>query len=273
MGNRVVAISGAGTGIGQMTALRFATRGWHVAIGGRRIERLAETRRLIEQAGGQCFDYELDVTNAESVEDFFAAVERECGVVTATINNAAAARYGPLHTFEPDEIHAEIATKLIGGLYMARRAILGLRRDAACGDILFITSSAGAEPWPQHLPYAAANAGVEHAASILRLELEGTGIRVTVLRCGATLGTDFGTRELETGRMLSANEAFFRHGRLRHGGLMTPDNVADAIVHAIELPAEYQYEIVSVAPSAPEGELPSTYDEWQADMVRRFLDS
>jgi NAD(P)-dependent dehydrogenase (short-subunit alcohol dehydrogenase family) len=180
------------------------------------------------------------------------------------------ARYGPLHDFSPSEIEAEIATKLIGSLYMARRGIQAMRRDGAGGDILFVTSAAGVNPWPLHLPYAAANAGVEHAARTLRLELEGTGIRVSVLRCGETAGTDFGTKELATGRMMSANELWFRRGLLRHTGLMTPDNVADAIVTAVTLPIGHQYEVMAVMPVAPIGEIPTTFEDWIATMMRSF---
>jgi NAD(P)-dependent dehydrogenase (short-subunit alcohol dehydrogenase family) len=243
-----------------------------VAIGGRRVERLVETRDLIEAAGGVCFAHALDVSDAESVDRFFDAVEAELGTVVAVINNAAAARYGPLADFSPAEIEAEIATKLTGGLFMARRGIHGMQSAGMGGDILFVTSSAGATPWPHHLPYAAANAGVEHAARTLRLELEGSGIRVSVLRCGETFGTDFATRELESGRMMSANELWFRRGLLRHGGLMEPDDVADAIVTAVTLPATHQYETIVVSPTAPVGEPATTYEEWQADMLRRFLD-
>ena len=195
---RVVAISGAGTGIGQATARRFGEEGWQVVVGGRRVDRLAETASLVDESGGTCLAHQLDVTDAESVERFFAAAEERFGTVTAVINNAATTRYGPMDDFSPEEIEVEIATKLIGALYMARRGIQALRRDGGGGDILFVTSLAAVQPWPFHLPYAAANAGVEQAARTLRLELEGTGIRVNVLRCGETIGTDFSTASRRT---------------------------------------------------------------------------
>jgi len=268
--DRVVAISGAGTGIGQAVATKFGTLGWRVAIGGRRVERLAETATLVEQAGGSCLAHELDVTDPESVERFFSAVEADLGTVGAVINNAATARYGPMDDFSPEEIQLEIATKLIGSLFMARRGIQAMRQTGEGGDILFVTSSAGVQPWPFHLPYAAANAGVEHAARTLRLELEGSGIRVNVLRCGETGGTEFGTRELTTGRMVPASEVWFRRGLLRHTGLMDPGMVADAIVTAVTLPPSYQYEVVAVMPTAPMGDLPQTFEEWGAAMASAF---
>jgi NADP-dependent 3-hydroxy acid dehydrogenase YdfG len=268
---RVVAVTGAGTGIGQAIATKFGALGWPVAVGGRRVDKLTETAQLVEDAGGRALPHELDVTDGDSVERFFSDIEAQFGVVTAVINNAATARYGPLDDFSPEEIALEIATKLTGGLFMARRGIQGMRRDGHGGDILFVTSLAAATPWPLHLPYAAASAGAEHAVRTLRLELEGTGIRVLNLRCGETMGTDFATRELESGRALMANERWFRMNLLRHNGLMAPDDVADAVVTAVTLPRGHQYSVMEVMPTAPIGPLPATYEEWGAAMAERYL--
>ncbi|MBL7487648.1 SDR family oxidoreductase [Frankia sp. AgB1.9] len=268
-----VVITGGGTGIGQAAAQKFAALGWRVVVGGRREAKLAETAAIVEKEGGSCLTHRLDVTDGESVEQFFDAAEATFGTVAAVVSNAATARYGPLEDFSPDEIHREVATKLIGGLYVAGRAIRGLRAAGVGGDILFMTSLAGAQPWPLHLPYAAASAGLEHAARTLRMELEGTGIRVTTLRCGETMGTDFSTTERESGRIQSANELWFRRGLLRHTGLMTPARVADAIVAAITLPADYQYDNLTVIPTAPVGDLPHSHAEWGAAMMERYLPS
>lgn len=267
---RAVAISGAGTGIGQATAVKFGELGWRVAVGGRRVEKLAETRERVEKAGGTCLAHELDVADGGSVDRFFGAAEAEFGAVTAVINNAATARYGPLEDFSPAEIQLEVATKLIGSLFMARRGIQGMRAAGSGGDLLFVTSLAAASPWPWHLPYAAASAGAEHAARTLRLELEGSGIRVSLLRCGETGGTDFATREMESGRMLPADQLWFRRGLLRHTGLLTPDVVASAIVSAVTLPPGAQYELV-VQPTAPAGDMPKSFEDWIAAMMRAFL--
>ena len=266
---RTVVISGAGTGIGQAAAVRFGGLGWRVVIGGRRVEKLAETAALVEQAGGTCMTHRLDVADAGSVEAFFTAAEASYGAVTAVVNNAATARYGPLDEFSAAEIHAEVGSKLLGSLYMARRGIQAMKRGGQGGDILFVTSPAAVQPYPHHLPYAAASAGVEHAARTLRLELEGTGIRVSVVRCGETMGTEFSAREQENGRSGAASALFFRHGLLRHSALLTPAVVAEAIVAAVTLPPSHQYEVLTVSPVAPPGELPATFGEWAAAMMSR----
>jgi NAD(P)-dependent dehydrogenase (short-subunit alcohol dehydrogenase family) len=265
--DRIAVVTGAGTGIGRAIAEKFGALGWSVAVGGRRAELLDETAARVERAGGRPFAHLLDVTDPASVDAFFDRAEEKLGRIDLAINNAASARYGPFDEFSPQEIHAEIATKLTGGLYVARRAVHSMRATGRGGDILFMTSSAGAVPWVFHLPYAAANAGVEHAARIMRHELEGTGIRVNVLRCGDTLGTDFATRELASGRMAAANELWFRRGLLRHAGLMTPEMVADAVVSAVTLPMTHQLEIMALIPTAPIGALPATYPELLASYL------
>jgi NADP-dependent 3-hydroxy acid dehydrogenase YdfG len=269
--DRVIAVSGAGTGIGQAIATKFGGFGWRVVVGGRRADKLAETTELVERAGGRCLAHELDVTDGDSIETFFAAAEQTFGTVTAVVNNAATARYGPLDDFSPAEIAVEIATKLTGALLMARRGIQAMRRDGTGGDILFMASLAAAVPWPFHLPYAAANAGVEQAARTLRLELEGTGIRITTLRCGETVGTDFATKEMETGRAFDANEQWFRMNLLRHTGFMVPDDVAEAVVTAVTLPPGHQYGFMEVTPTAPVGALPPTFAEWGAALAAKFV--
>jgi NADP-dependent 3-hydroxy acid dehydrogenase YdfG len=262
---RVVAISGAGTGIGQVAARRFAALGWGVAVGGRRVDRIAETKSMIERAGGTCVSLQLDVTDGSSVERFFAGAEAELGPVTAVINNAATARYGPLDDFSPEDIAVEVGTKLTGSLLMAARGIRGMRRAGVGGDIVFVTSAAGVWPWIQHLPYAAANAGVEHAARILRLELEGTGIRAGVLRVGETGGTEFSNRGVAMGGM--PTELWFRRGLLRHHGTTTPEDVAEAMVTMVSLPPSHQYDVLSVGPTAPVGEMPPTLEAWQQSFM------
>ncbi|MEW6269935.1 MAG: SDR family oxidoreductase [Thermodesulfobacteriota bacterium] len=271
--DRVALVTGAGTGIGRAIAAKLGRLGWRVAIGGRRAEPLAETAALVEQAGGRCFAHALDVTDPDSVEHFFTRAEEELGRVTVAINNAGIGPCGPLVELTPAEIGAAVATKLTGSLYVARRAIQSMRAGGVGGDVLFISSSSAVQPWPFHLPYAAASAGVEHAARMLRLELEGTGIRVNVLRCGETAGTEFALRDLGTERMAAAHQWWFRRGVLRHAGLMTPDVVADAVVAAVTLPMAYQYELTALVPVAPIGELPASYEDLIADLMRHLPSS
>jgi NAD(P)-dependent dehydrogenase (short-subunit alcohol dehydrogenase family) len=254
-------VTGASSGIGRAVALHLGALGWSVGLGARRIGALEETARLVAEAGGAPYPHLLDVTDAASVDDFFGAVEDRLGPVSAVVNNAASARYGPMWEFSPEEIRREIDTKLVGSLLVARRGILSFLEHDGPGDILFITSISAVTPWPSHLPYASASAGVEHAARTLKLELEGTGIRVHTLRCDSTLGTEFPAKEIEAGRIVPAMETWFRHGLTRHKGYLTVDQVAEAVVNALTLPPGLQYDIFTLTPVAPKGPPPSSWQE------------
>jgi NAD(P)-dependent dehydrogenase (short-subunit alcohol dehydrogenase family) len=272
--DRVAVITGGGTGIGRETAVQLGALGWRVAIGGRRPEKLDEAARAVEDAGGRCLPFRLDVTQPASVERFFDEVEAQFGTASAVVNNAAVAGCDSLHDYTADDLACEIATKLTGALYVTRRAIHGMRRNGRGGDIVFVSSMAAVTPWPQHVPYAAASAGVEHAAQTLRLELEGTGIRVSTIRCGNTFDTDIAPQSSEqAAHVLAIREHWFALGLLRHAGMLVPSEVAAAIVSVMTLPAGRQHGVVEVTPTAPIAELPKTYLQWREAVAARVVAS
>jgi NAD(P)-dependent dehydrogenase (short-subunit alcohol dehydrogenase family) len=261
---RVAVITGGGTGVGRETAAQLAELGWSVAVGGRRSRHLDQTARAVEAAGGQCLPTQLDVTDPGSVERFFGEVERQLGTATVVVNNAAVANHSSLYESSTGDIAAEVATKLIGALYVSRRAIQGMLRAGRGGDIAFVSSMAAVAPWPLHVPYAAACAGIEHAAQSLRLELEGTGIRISTIRCGNT-ATDIAPQQAaDEARELAIRERWFGLGLLRHGNLLEPADVAAAIVSAVTLPIGREYGVLEVTPAAPKAALPQNFPQWRA---------
>ena len=262
---RMAVVTGASGGIGRAIAVELGRLGWSVAVGARREDAREETVELVRGAGGEAFAYALDVSDPDSVDEFFDHAEAELGGVSAVVNNAASARYGPVWEFPAAQIQAEIAVKLTGSILVARRAIRSMLDRDHQGDVLFITSTSAASPWPHHLPYVAANVGVEHAAKTLKLELEGTGIRVHTFRCDSTIGTDFATAEHAAGRMIPAMEVWYRHGLQRHFGYLTTEQVAGAVAGALSLPAGVQYDLITLTPVAPRGPLP-TWDEFEATL-------
>lgn len=68
--------------------------------------------------------------------------------------------------------------------------------------------------------------------------------------------------------MGDVTDAWFRRGLLRHAGAMHPGMVADAVAHAVTLPAGYQDESVAVVPTAPVGPLPTTITELGEQMLQ-----
>jgi NAD(P)-dependent dehydrogenase (short-subunit alcohol dehydrogenase family) len=222
---RTAVVTGATAGIGRAIAVALGGLGWRVAIGARRPERLADAEALIAKAGGRPFGHALDVRDPESVERFFSAVEARFGCADVIVNNAGGARAGRIDQLPYDAIRAAIETSLLGSLFVSKRAIAALRKRGLAGDLVFISSRSATESWPNHVPYGAAKAGVENAARALRLELEGTGIRVSLLRVGDTSDTEF-MSSVEPAEIMANIGVWQRHALLRHGGLMKSDDVA-----------------------------------------------
>lgn len=244
----VVAISGATSGIGLATAQHLAQKGWSVALGGRRKEKLAEEVDAISSAGGRAVGVPLDVRENDSIEAFFDAVQQEVGCPTALVNCAAHARPSPLVEMTAEEIASEIGTGLIGALLFSRE---GLRRmlDTKCrGDVVFVSSTSAVLPWPLNTSYGAAKAGLEQASRALAQELEGTGIRSTFVRVGNTIGTGWADDWSQDERGASAD--WMHRGLIRHPSFMQPSDVARTIEVVLATPRGVHLEEVSVIPEA-----------------------
>lgn len=246
---RVAAVSGGATGIGRAVAEALAARGFAVAVGGRREARVQEAATALEAGGARALGLRLDVSDADAVEAFYAGVEKALGPVDLVVNCAGHARPGRLFEKPPEEIRAEIETGLIGTLLFSRRGIAAMLERELPGDAVFVSSTSAETPWPWLAPYAASKAGIEQAVRSVALECEGTGVRCLVVRVGNTLGTEWAT---EWGpEAAPALEAWQRLGLIRHAGLLRPEQVALALVQAVETPRGVHLEHVSVHPEAP----------------------
>lgn len=249
---RVAAVSGGSSGIGRAIAEAFGARGFKVAIGARGQERAQEAARAVSATGARALAEPLDVTDPASIEAFYAAAERELGVVDLVVSCAAHARPGRFHERPAEAIRSEIETGLVGALLFVRRGIQRMLDCGVRGEIVFVSSTAAAVPWPLLTAYAASKAGLEQAARSLALELEGTGIRCQVVRPGNTLDTgwasDWSPQEL------GAVAEWARFGLLRHGRMLQPTDVARAVLAAVSVPRGVQLDHVSVHPEPPVGD-------------------
>jgi NAD(P)-dependent dehydrogenase (short-subunit alcohol dehydrogenase family) len=248
-GSRTAFVTGASSGIGAAIAIAFGALGWRVGIGARRVEQLADTARTIDAGGGRAFAHPLDVRDAASVDAFFAAAQDALGPVDLLVNNAGIALPGALHEVD-DETHARIVeTNLLGPIYMSRRAIRSLLDRGATGDLVFISSDVTVHPRPKMPAYGASKAGLEHLATILALDLEGTGIRTSVVRVGPTLtsfGDGWNPEIFET--LLPQWQRF---GLQRHWHTNDAATVARAVVSVVTLEAGSTISVLEVQPTPP----------------------
>jgi NADP-dependent 3-hydroxy acid dehydrogenase YdfG len=246
-------VTGASSGIGAAIATELGRIGWKVAIGARRTDRLDETAARVRDAGGAPFAHALDVSEPASIETFFRASEDAIGPIDVLVNNAAVATPGWLVDVPPDAIEREVATNLTGPILLSRLTIASLRRRAARGHLVFITSDATRNPRPRMATYTATKAALEALAHCLAMELEGTGIRSTTIRVGPTVSEfGFGWPMDEVEELMSY---WPRFGLQRHAGILEADDIARAVVTVATAPPGVLFDTVEVQPEAPMGDV------------------
>jgi NAD(P)-dependent dehydrogenase (short-subunit alcohol dehydrogenase family) len=248
-GRRTALVTGASAGIGAAIARALGELGWTVALGARRRERLEQVAKDVEAAGGCAFNHELDVSEPASVERFFAALEGAIGPADVVVNNAGINVPGLFHEADPADLEREVRTNLLGPMFVCRRALPGMIARGRGGDLVFISSHATRDHRPAQAAYGASKAGLEHLARTLGLELEGTGIRSTIIQVGATR-SEFAV-DWQPDKIIDLLKYWKRFGVQRHLAMMPAESVARAVVLAVTTPRGTHLGTIEVQPEAP----------------------
>lgn len=178
--NRVVVITGASAGIGREAALLFAQEGAHVVIAARRAERLEEVKRQIEAMGGRCLAVPTDMANRALVQRLLDATLEHFGRVDVWINNAGSGLIGPLEQTTEEEMRRLWEVNYLGAFHGCQVALQQMRRQGS-GHLMNVSSMAARFPLPLNAAYTATKCALNGLTESLELELEGSGIRVSLL--------------------------------------------------------------------------------------------
>lgn len=246
---RTAAVSGGSSGIGRAIVGAFLDEGWKVAFGARRIDVVGKVVAELGRSQDEVYGGPLDVTEPASIDSFYDVATRALGPIDLIVNCAAHASPGALWERSPEQIRSEIEAGLTGALLFSRRGVMDLVGRKTRGDVIFLSSTSAQSPWPFLATYAASKAGLEQAARSISLELEGTGVRSTVVRIGNTLGT--GWADDWDDDALGTSARWQSLGLIRHEGFLRPDDVARAVVKVVSTPPGVQLDHVSVHPEAP----------------------
>ena len=237
---KVIAITGASSGIGEATAVLLAGRGAKVVLGARRSDRLEALVDRIATAGGEAFYVPADVTKRNDVSNLVKAACARFGKLDVFINNAG---IGPISLFDDlrvEDWDAMIDVNLKGVLY-GIAAALPVFRSQGFGHFVNIISTAGLKIVPLHGVYAATKNAVRTITEGLRQEA-GDSLRVTGISPGF-IHTDFA--ESMTNPEVKAQTLGTRDKMA-----ISPDAIARAIAFAIEQPADVDVGDIVIRPTA-----------------------
>lgn len=184
LADRVAIVTGASSGIGRATALRFAEAGARVAIFARRKERLDEIAattpdRLHAVAG--------DIANPEDIERLFVETERRFGDCEILVNNAGMVDPKNLVDMTTEEWDRVFDVNVRSAFLASRRAIVKMltKRRGSIVNLASISGIPGPEKFPGSVAYCAAKGAVILFTETLAAELRDSGIRVNCISPGS----------------------------------------------------------------------------------------
>lgn len=178
--NHIVLITGASAGIGQATARAFAAEGANLILAARRAERVQALADELQVAHGiEALAFALDVRDRAAVAQLIEGLSARWQPIDVLVNNAGLSR-GLDKAQEADlqDWEEMIDTNVKGLLYVTRAVLPGMVARGR-GHVINLGSIAGHEAYPGGNVYCASKAAVAMLSKTLRLDLAGTGIRVT----------------------------------------------------------------------------------------------
>ncbi|MFI9255132.1 SDR family oxidoreductase [Streptomyces sp. NPDC053069] len=237
---KVVAITGASSGIGEAAALLLAERGARLVLGARRSERLAELVARIEKSGGTAVQTRTDVTRRDDLHALVALAGERFGRLDVLVSNAGAGTISPLDDLRVDEWDEMVDVNVKGVLHGIGAALPVFRAQGA-GHFVTIASTAAFRIVPTMAVYAGTKFAARAICEGLRQEA-GDSLRVTCVSPGA-VGTDFAGASTNPQVRAQITE-------MRDRIAIPPEAIAQAIAFAIEQPATVDVNEIVVRPTA-----------------------
>ncbi|MCW1959885.1 MAG: SDR family oxidoreductase [Mycobacterium sp.] len=188
-GDNLVAVTGAGSGIGQATALAFAAEGAEVVVSDIDEAAADQTAARIREGGGVAHSYSLDVADADAVERFADRVCAEHGVPDIVVNNAGIGIAGNFLDTPADQFDRVLDVNLGGVVNGCRAFARRLVARGTGGHIVNVASMAAYAPLSSLNAYCTSKAAVYMFSDCLRAELDDAGIGLTTI-CPGLINTN-----------------------------------------------------------------------------------
>jgi len=236
---KVVAITGASSGIGEAAGRLLAAAGAKVLLGARRTDRLETIAADIRKAGGEADFQAIDVSKREDLESFVRKAQDRFGRLDVLIGNAGLMPLSPLDDLKVDEWDRMIDVNIKGVLYGIAAALPVFRKQGS-GHFINVSSVAGHRVAPTGAVYSATKFAVRAISEGLRQEA-GDKIRVTIISPGAV--------ESELAETISNPEVKKRIVDYRKMAIPA-EAIAAAMAYAIGQPGNVDVSEILIRPTA-----------------------
>jgi NAD(P)-dependent dehydrogenase (short-subunit alcohol dehydrogenase family) len=243
--DKVIVITGAGTGIGKATALAFLEDGWRVALLGRRKEPLEETVQAAGANRERALAIPADVGNPQSVQAAFARVKEVFGRVDALFNNAGQNAPGVLFEDLPYEKWQSVVDANFTGTFLCAQAAFKMMKeqDPRGGRIINNGSISAHVPRPDSAPYTATKHGVSGLTRTIALD----GRKYDIACCQIDVGNAM--TELAARMSKGVKQA---NGEIKAEPMIDVADVARSVLHMANQPLHINiYHLMIMATKMP----------------------
>ncbi len=224
--NTVALVTGAGSGLGQTTALVLANAGADVAVAelpGRE-EAAAATVRSVRELGRRAIAVPIDVTRVETIEPAVARVEQELGPIGVLVNNAGVNRHAPALEVTETDWDFILDTNLKGCFFCAQ-AVGRRMLERRSGAIVNLASQYGVVGYQRRAAYASSKGGLVNLTRTLAVEWAAQGVRVNAV------GPTFVMTPLVQKEMADPARRDDALSRVPLGRFADPEDVAYAVLY------------------------------------------
>ena len=227
-------ITGASSGIGKATALAFAKSGINLALVSRSEDKLSAVVNAAQTAGVKAQAYPLDLANVALVKEGIKAIAQDLGAVDILVNNAGMGYTNSLANTSLEEWQQVLDLNLTS-VFQCIQGVLPQMRQRATGTIINVASIAAYTAFPDWGAYGVSKAGLVALTKALAVEERSNGIRAVTIAPGAVNTTMWDTETVQAD--------------FNREAMLTPEIVAQSILHAVLLPSQAVIETMTIMPS------------------------
>jgi NADP-dependent 3-hydroxy acid dehydrogenase YdfG len=241
LAGKIALVTGSSSGIGAAAAIALAGAGAQTVLVARRVERLNDLVRQIEDNGGSALAMPGDVTDEQVANRVIADTLGRFGRLDILINSAGMIDSGGIESTDSARYRRVLETNFMSALYTSRAVIAPMRAQGG-GDIVNISSIAGRRAAVLFNAYTASKFALTGMTEAMRIEVGKQGIRVCIIEPGAT------TTEVHEGISDPTYKKVI-HEHVNKEGAMKPEDVAAAILMVVSLPPRANVSMLLIRPT------------------------